>query len=168
MRQNRSIRPTVSNEMRLQMARLQLSGMSNSAIARQLGFPRTTVSTILKRFSETGCVEPKKRGGDFSTLLTLQQKEKVLSWVDEDATLTLKSLKVKVEREFSISVSVSTIDRVLGQFHYSLKRLVAVPERRNCEKTIEERSRYAEMFRELESSKRHKKISSFWSILVSR
>ena len=54
------------------MARLQLSGMSNSAIARQLGFPRTTVSTILKRFSETRCVKQKK-GGDFSTLLTLQR-----------------------------------------------------------------------------------------------
>ena len=61
----REISTTTPLEKREQMIRLSIAGISNTAIARQLGMARTTVSTILGKFSRTGTVAPEKRGGGF-------------------------------------------------------------------------------------------------------
>ena len=82
----------------------------------------------------------------------------MISWVDDNAQMTLKELQAKVLDVFDIKVSISTIDRVLRGFHYSLKSIVTVPERRNCDVTIQKRLEYAERFRELESSTPHQDI----------
>ncbi|TBU19960.1 DDE-like endonuclease [Hamiltosporidium tvaerminnensis] len=55
-----------------------------------------------------------------------------------------------VKCTFNIDVSTSTIDRALREFHYTLKRVTLVTERRNTLSTIELRTNYATSFREFE------------------
>ena len=132
--------------------------MCTSAIASEMGLPRTTVSTILLKFRNTGSLVPKLSGGDRRSLLILEQKKQIIGWVDENSMITLKELKEKVHDEFGINVSTSTVNRVIGEFHYTLKCLVKVPERRNCETTLQKRIEYADMFRNLETATTHESI----------
>ena len=121
-------------------------GYSNSQISYNVGVKRTTVATIVSSFLIDGKVQSSKRGGDFSTKLSDGNKMMIRSWVDEDATITLKKLRQKLMDECNMSVSVSTINRYLNQFHYSLKTLTIVPQRRNCESTLDQRLFYAQKF----------------------
>ena len=80
----------------------------------------------------------------------------VLSWVDQNCLLRISDLIEKVFVNFSIRVSASTIQRVLDGFHYSMKSILAVPERRNDERTLNLMEEYALKFRNLESEQEHK------------
>ncbi|OQS53590.1 hypothetical protein EHP00_2450 [Ecytonucleospora hepatopenaei] len=71
-------------------------------------------------------------------------------WVDEDPEVLLKVLAHKVANTFNIQVSVSTIDRVLCSFHYTLKDSTLVQRNQNNERTIELRFEYAQKFHQLE------------------
>ena len=121
-------------------------GYSNATISENVGVKRQTVASIVKSYLLTGKTECFKRGGDFSSKLDDDKKLLIRSWVDEDATITLKTLRLKLLDECGISVSVSTINRCLKEFHYSLKILTIVPERRNSDNTIEQRFIYAQEF----------------------
>ncbi|KAF7686049.1 hypothetical protein CDIK_3202 [Cucumispora dikerogammari] len=48
------------------------------------------------------------------------------------------------------TVSLSTIDKCIREFHYTLKDITIVPERRNIDSTIATRLEYARKFREIE------------------
>ena len=56
-----------------------------------------------------------------------------------------------VMEKYSLPVSKSNVDRCLKLFHYTIKSLVPQPIRRNCEQTLDQRQKYAEDFRQLES-----------------
>ena len=75
--------------------------------------------------------------------LTDDRKEEVLKWVDADCTQTLSRLVERIEDSFSIRVSESTVSRLLRDFHYSVKRVSRVPERRNSPDVIESRFAFA-------------------------
>ena len=156
--QKRQQRKTISSDLREQMYKFFSSGRSDSYIAAEMHLPRSTVYSILSKFRKTGTLDPKPRGGNRRPLLSLEQKEKIINWVDENSLITLKELKQNVHDEFGIVVSLSTVDRVIGQFHYTLKSLVRVPERQNCQTTIQKRLEYSEMFRELETMVMHESI----------
>ncbi|TBU11439.1 hypothetical protein CWI38_1205p0010, partial [Hamiltosporidium tvaerminnensis] len=70
------------------------------------------ISSIVPRYFKTGLVFVEKRGGDRCSKLTLEIKESLQTYVD-----------LKVQSTFNIDVSTSTIDRVLREFHYTLKRV---------------------------------------------
>ncbi len=145
---NRS-RRFLSDEIRRLIISHTENGCNVTTIARMMNLPRTTVSTVVSKFRNTGSIDRGNRGGDRRTKLSDEQKENVRTWVNEDATLTLEQLASKVQQEYSLSVSYSTINRCLNNFHYTLKTGVVVPERRNVEATIEERLSYAISFNDL-------------------
>ena len=70
-------------------------------------------------------------------------------WVDDDCLLTLNQLRVKVADVYNIQVSNSCIDRVLRNFHYTIK-VDTIPDARNRSSTIEQRFKYSIRFRDLE------------------
>ncbi|TBU20508.1 DDE-like endonuclease, partial [Hamiltosporidium tvaerminnensis] len=72
------------------------------------------------------------------SMLTLEIKESLQTYVDLETTKTLMSWQN------------GTIDRALREFHYTPKRVKLVPERRNTLSTIKLRTNYATSFRELE------------------
>ena len=119
-------------------------------ISRELDIPRQSISRITKSYLETGSICPKTRGGDKKSILSPDDKLLICGWVDENCTLTLNELKIKLNATTGQDVSISTIDRSLKQYHYSLKRISVVPERRNCSNTLAIREKYARDFRYLE------------------
>ena len=90
--------------------------------------------------------------------MSQKQKNKVLSWVDNNCLLKLKDLRIKVKEKFNILTSKSAIDRIFHEFHYTMKSTVLVPERRNDTRTIDIREQYAEKFRRLETETKHSNL----------
>lgn len=117
--------------------------MKNSDISKLFNLPRTTVATIISAYNIKGQTSRLYSGGDHSSKLNANVKAKIRQWVDENATITLKNLKAKVFENFSLNVSTTTIYRTIKNFHYSLKKITIVPERRNFQSTIETRHNYA-------------------------
>ena len=61
-----------------------------------------------------------KKLGHPCSKLTLDQKNEVLSWVDENCLLRLKDIVNLVQEKFNILTSKSAIDRILRGFHYTV------------------------------------------------
>ena len=74
----------------------------------------------------------------------------MLAYVDLECTKTLHEMVEWVKSTFNIKVLTSTVDRALREFHYTLKRVTLVPERRNSVSTVELRTSYAASYRQLE------------------
>lgn len=104
------------------------------------------MASIVSNYNTKGQINAIKRGGDHSSKLSIEQKILIKSWVDEDATITLKELSNKLNISCGLNVSTSTINRCLNNFHYTLKNLTLVPVRRNTPSTIEHRFTYAQNF----------------------
>ena len=66
--------------------------------------------------------------------------------VDANLSITLDAIVLKIQKTFQLTIDDNIVDRCLKQFHYSLKQLVFLPERRNCKNTIETRFKYANDF----------------------
>ena len=115
-----------------------------------------SVWRISKRFNSTGKIKVNKRGSDLRSKLSADQKNKILLWVDQDCLMCISDFINKVYEHFLIRVSNSTIQRVLKDFHYTMKSVVSVAERRNDESTLNLRKEYASKFRHLESTSQHK------------
>lgn len=79
----------------------------------------------------------KRTGGHRKQLLTVAQKEIICDWIDLDCTQTLRSLRDKCLLEWPrMQISLSTINRALKEFHYLVKMVTCVPERRNTTKSL--------------------------------
>ena len=96
-----------------------------------------TIWRIVNQFNRTGDVSAKKCGGDTHPKLIQEQKNEVLLWVNKNCLVKLKDLVVKVNEKFNILTSKNAIDRILLEFHYTMKSTVLVPERRNDTRTID-------------------------------
>jgi transposase len=153
--QKRLKKTPVSIELRKRTISLALEGNGNCTIGRILGIPRTTVATIVSKYYANGSVEAKVRGGNYRGKLSMQQKEAIKRWVDDDCLLTLKDLVQRVQAEFHITVSKSCVYRCLRGFHYTIKNVLPVPAVRISERTIQLRFDYAQNFRNLEQNTIH-------------
>lgn len=149
--EKRNNRKNISNEDRKRIIDKAIQGNSSMSIANDLTLNYKSVNRIVNNYLKNGVYEIQVRGGDRRSKLNANQKQEIISWVNENALLTLKDLSDKCESNLQIKVSISTIDRVLKTFHYTLKNIIAVPERRNCDLTIAKRALYAQEFRHLES-----------------
>ncbi|KAF7687129.1 hypothetical protein CDIK_3032, partial [Cucumispora dikerogammari] len=112
------------------------------AISAMYQIKYQTVHSIVKKYLKTGIINAVKRGRDRRTKIPFHVKKALIAYVDEECTRTLKELGEWLKNSFNIDVSKSTIDCALSKFHYTLKRVTVVPERRNCLTTIQTRSAY--------------------------
>jgi hypothetical protein len=88
----------------------------------------------------------KKIAGHRQQKISDAQKEQICDWVDEDCSLTLQQLKTKcflTQWPNINQISLSTVKRAVQNFHYSVKRISFVPERRNTPDIIQARFDYA-------------------------
>lgn len=85
-------------------------------IADEFKLKRTTVNSIIKVYKTENRVKKSNNRFRKEPKLNVQQKETIRDWIDEDCTLTHKSIKVRVLRTFGVTVSQATISRV--RFHY--------------------------------------------------
>lgn len=133
----------ISNEVRSLIIRGMNSGRTAATLGEQFNIRPNTVRKIYYNYKKTNRIN-KISAGHRPTKLCLEQKDMVCNWVDENCTLTLADLKTRLLRETpELRVSLSTISRCLKEFHYSMKRVSFIPERRNTPETIEARFQFA-------------------------
>ena len=145
-----SKRQVVSNDDRERIVAKTLEGHSVPAISSMYQINYQIVNSIIKQYLKTGLIFAEKRGGDRRSKLTLEVNKSLLAYVDLECTKTLHEMAEWVKSTFNIEVSNSTVDRALREFHYTLKRVTLVPERRNSVSTVELRTSYAASYRQLE------------------
>ena len=123
-----------------------IQGLNAKFISEFLLIPISTVCNIIKVYNEQFRVHSLPSGGARNIKVTDEIRMRIRNIVDENAAITLKRIGDIILAEFGVNVSTSTIDRTLASFHYSLKKLVPVPERRNSAENIEARFNYALRF----------------------
>lgn len=136
----------ISQDTRERVINAYLLGHCTAQISQFMSLKKSTVGSIIKSYLETGTHETKQKGRNQVSKLNEDQQKIIVSWIDDDATISLKALKRKCEEHFSISVSQTTIFKYVKGFKYSLKRIHLLPERRNDEKSITERRIYSLKF----------------------
>lgn len=75
--------------------------------------------------------------------------EAIQNYIDVKCSITLEQLKKNLLKDFNINVSKMTICRYIKSFNYTFKSLTLQPERRNDQKSINDRETYAAKFYEL-------------------
>lgn len=141
---------SVSNIDRQRIIEKTLEGFSVTVIASMYQKKIPNCSQYSKEILKNRTNFLEKRGGDKRSKLSNNIKECLLTYVNEKCTKTLKEMAEWIRSTFSIDVSISTIDRTLRKFHYTLKRITLLPERRNCQRTIDLRAVYAANYRSIE------------------
>ncbi|KAF7689871.1 hypothetical protein CDIK_2804 [Cucumispora dikerogammari] len=115
-------------------------------IAKKPSINYQTVIKIIKTYIETSEIKSKKQGRDRRSKLSEDKKTTICTWINENCTLSLKKIKEKVQNQMNKTVSISTIDRCIREFHYTLKDITMILERRNTDSTIANRLEYARKF----------------------
>ncbi|KAG0438864.1 hypothetical protein DMUE_2835 [Dictyocoela muelleri] len=122
---------------------------SVSKISETLEIKKSTIYTILKNFQKKGSILLKKRGGNRRGKLDSEQKKFILTIVGDCPSLSLNEISKIFQEKYNFPVSKSTINRVLLNMNYSLKRLTLVPIVRNSETTKLKRKEYEREFSNL-------------------
>ena len=94
-------------------------------------------------YCTTGRIQRKKCGGNRSEVLNEEIKTSIKNWVDENCTISLKSLTEKVTVKYGLTVCENTINRALEGFYYSIKQTSLIPTRRNNDAALSARRDYA-------------------------
>ena len=136
----------LSNEDRIRIIQAYLNGSSPTEISAILGFKRTTILSIITKYRKNEEIERKQRGGVRRKSLTEEDKNFIMNLIDNDCGITLRRLKERCESERGVLVSQSTLKRCIDSFHYTMKRVHIIPERRNSACVIETRAQYANDF----------------------
>lgn len=119
-------------------------GRAPSVVANELNIKVDTVRNIARQYRSTGQIDAKQRGGsNNATKLNDSMKSFIKNLVDADCTITLEDLRERLQTAWNITVSMSTISKVLLGFHYTFKRLHALPERAITEELQQRRHSYA-------------------------
>jgi len=134
---------TISNADREKICKAYNNGNSINTICKAFDIKRTTVHEIVKKFLNSGLTESQRKGGNRPCKLNDEDKQQILEWVDKNCSLSMQKISNKIYDDFHIRISKPTVMKILKQFHYSLKRIHCIPERRNNQLTIDTRREYA-------------------------
>lgn len=130
----------ISNDVRRLVAQSIVDeSMSVSEVARRFKISRSAASKIATVYRIEGRPDKKKQGGTKHKKMTSEMQERLLSLLDDDCTTPLNLLANKLNEEFAVTISRKTVERALSAFHYTLKMISLVPEKRNDDNTIERR-----------------------------
>ncbi|XP_074596342.1 uncharacterized protein LOC141851497 [Brevipalpus obovatus] len=104
-----------------------------------------TIKTIIFRFKKFQSLDKQPRGHR-PKKLNQEQQDQLKEWVNEDCQRTLEDLATLIEEKYGIKLAISTVFGYLENLHYTVKRTSIIPERRNCQATIDLRYKYASEF----------------------
>ena len=107
------------------------------ALATTFGVNYKTAYTWIR----SGTAEGAKRGGGKPKALTPAQVETMLTWLEEDTTLTLVQLKAKLQDE-QMFVSTTTIANYLDGQMFTMKKIHWQPATMNSVRNKEQRKDY--------------------------
>ncbi|KII62320.1 hypothetical protein RF11_15309 [Thelohanellus kitauei] len=100
-RQNR-----ISDQMRTLIFKLVYEDFkAQREVARTLNIPKSTVSSIIKKFEETEQVSASTRGGARNTIITQQIKDRIIELMNDDLTTNLR----EIQQQLGVDVAEKTI-----------------------------------------------------------
>lgn len=117
-----------SQDLRQKVVEAHAKGRSQSQIAKDFGVSSFFVSTLLKRFRQTGSVAPKPRGGGKRPSLDASGKQVVAELVAAKSDATINELCTSVRARLGVVVSKSAMGRVLTALDLPRKKSRSTPQ----------------------------------------
>lgn len=118
--------------------------------AEVLDINRNTAESWIK----LGTIEPLKKGGNRKKLISAENLEKFMDWLEEDPQITIKQLQEKAIQSLGLIVSVSTISRCLHGLCFNVKKVHHEPANMNNTVNKQKRKYYVEQLQaHMESGK---------------
>jgi transposase len=139
-------RNPISSEDRQRIIDGYNAGQTIIGLSEVLQIPRQSVRSVVNVYLKTGRVHSQRRGATRHKKLTDEHKAALVSWIDDDCSLTLKKIAARLAEQFSITIGTSTINRAIHEFHFSWKRTSLIPVRRNDDEALRVRQSYAENY----------------------
>ena len=120
----------VSNDIRKRIVESYVNGHNKKEIFCIFGVNLSTIYSIIKVYitKKIYITKVKIKGGIRKKSLSELHITKLESWIAEDASITLKSIKRMLTEEVGINVCTRTIHNYLGKFAYTLKKLPLYPQ----------------------------------------
>ena len=113
----------ISRDIRRAIVRAYGTGKySYGQVAELLDVGEATVSRVLRRFRETGDVEPLPHGGGAPRVLSKEDEQALWELVEEHNDWSGAELTHELGKRRGIEVSRSTVDKTLRQNGYSRKK----------------------------------------------
>jgi hypothetical protein len=97
----------------------------------------------MRKYEETGQIQPKRRGGAMNIKVTTERRGKIGKWIEECPDLTLSQLSTKFSDLYGIAITNQTVSKILTGLNYTFKLLREVPVSRNSLEQVERRFAYA-------------------------
>lgn len=148
----------ISNNTRYLIIDNHNKELSVKEISEFLNLKLSTVRSIIKKYLNTGKVEKDKKGGNNHVKVTDEISLGIINYVDNNASASLSKIAQYIFREFQINLNVSTVNKVLKKFHYTLKEVLLVPERRISQENITQQKEYSRSFLQLLANTEDSKI----------
>lgn len=133
----------ISNEVRRIIINSHINGMPISIIATNHQLPESTIRSMVRKYLTTSQIEKSTNRHVRERILNDEEVQRLMSWIQEDCTISLRSLVERCLSEFNKVISKSTIENYISGFQFSLKAISLSPERRNTPENIETRYRFA-------------------------
>ena len=115
------VRPPTPPQVRRVIVRLRQEGRTYDEIAELVGVGPATVNRILRRYRETGSLEPlAPGGGNPSPLRRIESKFKALVSAMPDATVA--EMATALRKAEKLATSRSSVQRALVRLGYSRKK----------------------------------------------
>ena len=115
------VRPPTPPQVRRVIVRLRQEGRTYDEIAELVGVGSATVNRILRRYRETGSLDPlAPGGGNPSPLRRIERKFKALVSAMPDATVA--EMATALRKAEKLATSRSSVQRALVRLGYSRKK----------------------------------------------
>lgn len=95
---------------------------SQARIAQRFGVATSTVERLLKRYRETGSLEPRKAGAPPPLMVSEEEQARVKAWIEAEPDLTQDELARRFEAETGRRVSRRTMGRVRARLGLTRKK----------------------------------------------
>jgi hypothetical protein len=143
----------ILKENRRRIIESDLQNHGPSSIATIMGFKKTYVAAIIIiKYKKGESIERVLKGSPRHMKLNNGYKEFIREQIDLDCEITLNKLKILLYEQKEVQVGLSTIDRCINSFQYTIKRVHNLPERRNILDVFETRAQYANALRTIIAS----------------
>lgn len=129
--------------------------MSRKQAALSFNVNYHSICWIYRKYCKENVIKKSKRGGKKPMKLDDTHIRFIKSAIEENCALTLKALKILLFENFSINVSLSTIERQIGNFGFSFKRISTVTLKSISNDMKEKRVSYACWFLKLRNENRN-------------
>jgi len=120
---------SISTDLRERIIDLWKEGQKTyEDLAEHFSVGRATVSRLLRRFRETGGVEPLPHGGGMPRSIPVEEENELKVLIEEQSDRTLQELAELYTTRTGVSVSRATSGRMMVRLGYSRKkRLWSLP-----------------------------------------